>query len=711
MAHHEQTQAERHVYRVQGFTCANCAGKFEKNVKRLPGVQDAQVNFGASKLTVIGRTSIDALEQAGAFENLRVAPEHERPAYNRRPWWKENGHVLAAAVMLAIGYGSSLSYGDESLYSWAAFAASILIGGYSLFAKGLKNLFRLQFDMNTLMTVAVIGAAAIGEWGEGATVVILFAISEMLERYSMEKARQSIRSLMNMAPREAEVRRGEQTVKLPVEDIRIGDIMIVKPGQKLALDGIVVRGQSAVNQAAITGESIPAAKSADDEVYAGTLNGEGLLEVKVTRGHEDTTLAKIIHLVEEAQAERAPSQQFVDRFARYYTPAIMSLALAIAVIPPLVAGGSWSEWIYRGLALLVVGCPCALVISTPVSIVTAIGNAARNGVLIKGGIHLEEAGRLAAVGFDKTGTLTRGVPVVTDLVTVGSLQEKRWLGLAAALERQSQHPLAAAIVRKAEAMGAADTVIEVDSFRSVTSKGLSASISGRPYWIGSPSYCADLGITLPDIARRHIEIWQSEAKTAVVFGTAAEVLGVAAIADEIRPTSRAVIDELHRMGIRKTVLLTGDNRATAKAIGEQLRISDIQAELMPQEKLARIKQLRQEYGHTAMVGDGVNDAPALAAATVGIAMGGAGTDTALETADIALMADDLAKLPYTIRLSRKTLAIIKQNVSFALGIKLLALLLIVPGWLTLWMAIFADMGATLLVTLNSLRLLRVRDKA
>lgn len=709
MAATEQGHDERHVYRIQGFTCANCAGKFEKNVKGLPGIKEAQVNFGASKLTVIGSTTIEALEQAGAFENLRVTPENQPLNLVREPWWQANMHVLAAAVLLVAGYGLGVMVGEDSLSSWLAFAASIFIGGYGLFRKGLRSLIRLQFDMSTLMTVAILGAAAIGEWGEGATVVILFAISEMLERYSMEKARHSIRSLMEMAPREAEVRRGEHTVMLPVENIRIGDRMIVKPGQKLAMDGIVVKGSSTINQAAITGESVPASKNVNDEVFAGTLNEEGLLEVEVTREHEDTTLARIIHLVEEAQAERAPSQQFVDRFAKYYTPVIMVLALATAALPPLIVGASWSEWVYRGLALLVVGCPCALVISTPVSIVTAIGNAARNGVLIKGGIHLEEAGRLAAVAFDKTGTVTRGVPEVTDLATYGSLPVEQWLSLAAALERQSRHPLASAIVRKADAIGATASVT-VDSFQSVTGKGLSATIDGRSYWIGSPAYCAEHGVVLPASIRQQIRHWQEEAKTAIVFGSQTEVLGAVAVADAIRPTSRAVVEELHRMGVRKTVLLTGDNQATAEAIGRQLGITDIQAELLPQDKLAHMKRLRETYGHTAMVGDGVNDAPALAASTIGIAMGGAGTDTALETADIALMADDLEKLPYTIRLSRKTMTIIKQNVIFALGIKLLALVLIVPGWLTLWMAIFADMGATLLVTLNSLRLLRVRER-
>lgn len=525
----------------------------------------------------------------------------------------------------------------------------------------------------------------------------------------MEKARQSIRSLMDIAPKEALIRRGDQELLINVDDIQVGDIMIVKPGQKLAMDGVVIKGTSTINQAAITGESVPVTKTIDDEVFAGTLNEEGLLEVQVTKRVEDTTISKIIHLVEEAQAERAPSQAFVDRFAKYYTPAIMILALGIAIIPPLLTGGSWSEWIYRSLALLVVGCPCALVISTPVSIVTAIGNAAKNGVLIKGGIHLEEAGRLSAIAFDKTGTLTRGVPEVTDFIIFGDKNENELLAIAAVIEKGSQHPLASAIIRKAE-NEKVDISLEVDEFNSITGKGVKAKIAGELYYIGSPKLFAELNASnLTEDISNQVEALQKQGKTVMVLGTEQQILALFAVADEVRDSSKNVIQQLHNLGIKKTIMLTGDNRATAEAIGSQLGVAEVKAELLPQDKLEFIKQLRKEYGNVAMIGDGVNDAPALAASTVGIAMGGAGTDTALETADIALMADDLGKLPYTMKLSRKTLTIIKQNITFSLGIKALALLLIVPGWLTLWMAIFADMGATLIVTLNSLRLLRVKE--
>ncbi|MGG6440592.1 heavy metal translocating P-type ATPase [Saccharococcus caldoxylosilyticus] len=704
------SKSEVKTYRVQGFTCANCAAKFENNVKALPGVQDAKVNFGASKITVWGTTTIEELEKAGAFENLKIREDKEK-AVKREPFWKqkENIKVYISAVLLVISWFLGMQYGEEHIFATIGYAASILIGGYSLFMKGFKNLVRLQFDMNTLMTVAILGAAAIGEWGEGATVVILFAISEALERYSMDKARQSIESLMDIAPKEALIRRGNEEMMVPVDDIQVGDIMIVKPGQKLAMDGIVIKGTSTLNQAAITGESVPVAKTVGDEVFAGTLNEEGLLEVKVTKRVEDTTLSKIIHLVEEAQAERAPSQAFVDRFAKYYTPAIIIFALLLAVIPPLFMGADWSEWIYRGLAVLVVGCPCALVISTPVSIVTAIGNAAKNGVLIKGGIYLEEAGNLKVIAFDKTGTLTKGVPSVTDVVTYNG-NENELMTITAAIEKGSQHPLASAIIRKAEEDGLNFNDVSVEEFQSITGKGVKAKVNNEMYYVGSPGLFEEL---LPNgiqsEIKEQITALQTQGKTVMALGKEKEILALIAVADEIRESSKEVIRKLHQVGIEKTVMLTGDNQRTAEAIGKQVGVSDIKADLLPEDKLNFIKELRDKYQSVAMVGDGVNDAPALAASTVGVAMGGAGTDTALETADIALMSDDLSKLPYTIKLSRKALAIIKQNITFSLGIKVLALLLIVPGWLTLWLAIFADMGATLIVTLNSMRLLNVKE--
>ncbi|MFT9847725.1 heavy metal translocating P-type ATPase [Aneurinibacillus sp. REN35] len=709
----EHAQA-KHTYRVQGFTCAGCAAQFERKVKELPGVTDAKVNFGAAKIAVEGEVTLEQLEQAGSFENLRLVPEAQRMVLAREPFWKKPSNIRTAiaAVLLVIAWAVSGKYGEGSWLPVLLYGTSILIGGYTLFIKGLRNLFALQFDMNTLMTIAIIGAAAIGEWGEGAMVVFLFAISEALESYSMDKARRSITSLMDAAPKEATVRRNGKDIQVSVDDILIGDLMIVKPGEKLAMDGEVVRGISSVNQAPITGESIPVAKTVGDEVFAGTLNEEGLLEVKVTKAAEDTTLAKIFHLVEEAQAERAPSQAFVDRFAKYYTPAIMLFAFGVAVVPPLLFGGAWDVWIYEGLAVLVVGCPCALVVSTPVAIVTAIGSAARNGVLIKGGVHLEEAGSLSVMAFDKTGTLTRGIPAVTDMIALQGEQHKEdeLVAIAAAMETGSKHPLASAIVRKATEMRCSFERLDVAAFSSVTGKGITAKINEVVYYMGSPRWFVELlpAAKMKDV-QPIVDALQKQGKTVMILGTAEQALLLIAAADEVRASSKEALRKLHAMGIKKTIMLTGDNQATAEVIGTELGIHEVQAELLPQDKLAVIKQMKASGEKVAMIGDGVNDAPALAAATVGIAMGGAGTDTALETADIALMADDVEKLPFTIKLSRRALAIIKQNITFALGIKLAALILVVPGWLTLWIAIFADMGATLLVTVNALRLLRVKE--
>jgi len=715
------SEREMKTYRVQGFTCANCAGKFEKNVKKLSRVQDAKVNFGASKLSISGDATIEELEKAGAFENLKVTPEKparhvsqevtEDTKKEKVPFYKKYGTLLYSTSFLVFGYLSYFVNGEENLLTTLLFLASMLVGGLSLFKVGLQNLLRFEFDMKTLMTVAVIGGAIIGEWGEVAVVVILFAISEELERFSMDRARNSIRSLMDIAPKEALVTRNGQEIMVHVDDIAVGDIMIVKPGQKIAMDGVVVNGYSAVNQAAITGESVPVEKTVDDDVFAGTLNEEGLLEVKITKLVEDTTISKIIHLVEEAQGERAPSQAFVDKFAKYYTPIIMIIAALVVIVPPLLLGGSWETWIYQGLAVLVVGCPCALVISTPISIVSAIGNAAKKGVLVKGGVYLEEMGALKAIAFDKTGTLTKGVPVVTDFNVLNNhMNKKELLAIITALEYRSQHPLASAIMKKAEEENISYSNVLVENFSSITGKGIKGIVNGVTYYIGSPKLFKELLTADFDKSlEQNVTVLQNQGKTAMIIGTEKEILGVIAVADEVRESSKEIIHNLHQLGIRKTIMLTGDNKGTANAIGGHVGVSDIQADLMPQDKLDFIKQLRSEYGNVAMVGDGVNDAPALAASTVGIAMGGAGTDTALETADVALMGDDLRKLPFTVKLSRKALNIIKANITFAIAIKFIALLLVIPGWLTLWIAILSDMGATIIVALNGLRLMRVKE--
>lgn len=697
-------------YRLQNLSCASCAAKFEKNVKAIPEVQDAQVNFGASKIMVIGNIDVDQLEEAGAFDGIKVSQSTVRTIEKSTPFYRKTENILAGISLLFIvlGYVFGAMRSETEPLTIGMFIIAILVGGIGIFKTGFRNLARFEFDMKTLMTIAVIGAAIIGEWEEAAVVVFLFAVSEALEAYSMDKARQSIRQLMDIAPPTATIKRahGEHfhEMELPTEEIEIGDILIVKPGQKIAMDGIVVSGLSAVNQAAITGESIPVSKTVDDEVFAGTLNEEGALEVRVTKRVEDTTISKIIHLVEEAQAEKAPSQQFVDRFAKYYTPAIMIVALLVAVIPPLFIG-DWQHWIYQGLAVLVVGCPCALVVSTPVAIVTAIGNAARQGVLIKGGIHLEQLGHIEAIAFDKTGTLTKGQPAVTDIFTSQNMSKDYVLQLVAAVEKQSQHPLAKAILQALHEENLTE-LIPTD-FQSVTGKGAYATVDGQIIYVGSLKWIATL-TTVDEMIKEQVEKLQQQGKTVVAAVSNNQFIGMIGIADQLRQESKEVLNKLNGLKVKHKVMLTGDAKPTAQAIATSLNMTDVRASLLPAEKLMAIKDLRAQYGAVAMVGDGVNDAPALAAADVGIAMGGAGTDAALETADIALMGDDLTKLPYTIGLSRKTLRIIKENIIFALALKLVALLLVIPGWLTLWIAIFADMGATLLVVFNSLRLIKTK---
>ena len=697
------------TYRIEGLSCTNCAGKFEKNVKQLPGVTSATVNFGASKISVEGQTTIEELEEAGAFENLiiRDDQENDEQVRSKESFIKRNIALIISLGFILVAVISQLSLGEDHLLTKALYILAIIIGGFDLFKEGFSDLIKLDFSMESLMTIAIIGAAFIGEWAEGSIVVILFAISEALERFSMDKARQSIRSLMDIAPKEALIRRNNVEQLVSVDKIDIDDIMIIKPGQKIAMDGLVINGHSSVNQAAITGESVPVEKQLDDEVFAGTLNEEGVLEVKVTKKVTDTTIAKNIHLVEEAQGERAPAQAFVDKFAKYYTPFIIIMALLIVVVPPLFFGGDWNKWLYQGLSILVVGCPCSLVISTPVSIVSAIGNAAKNGVLVKGGVYLEEIGHLRAIAFDKTGTLTKGKPVVTDFIATSSETDINYLSIISSLESLSQHPLASAILNEADKTNVDYKSIQIEDFQSITGKGLTGIHQNIRYYIGSPKLFSASVIEETAVKVQYRQ-FQEQGKTAMYFGTDEQILGVIAVADEVRDSSAAVISELHKLSIEHTIMLTGDNTKTAESIGKQLGVTEIKGDLMPQEKLDSIKALRTTYNKVAMVGDGINDAPALAASTVGIAMGGAGTDTALETADVALMGDDLQKLPFIVRLSRQTLKVIKQNITFSLGIKLLALLLVIPGWLTLWIAIVADMGATLLVTLNGLRLMKVK---
>jgi Cd2+/Zn2+-exporting ATPase len=567
--------------------------------------------------------------------------------------------------------------------------------------------------MNLLMTIAVIGAVAIGDWGEAATVVLLFAFGGTLQAYTLERTRSSIRALMDLSPATALVRRVDrshglpmlQEIRLPVEDVAEGEIVIVGPGERLPLDGIVTGGVSSIDQSPITGESVPVDVDSGSEVFAGTINGPGALQVRVTRTSGDTALARIIDLVEDAQSRRAPSQQLVDRFSAIYTPLVILGAVLIAVIPPLFFGQPFEDWFYRALVLLVVACPCALVISTPVSIVAAIGAATRRGILVKGGAALEALGGTRVVAFDKTGTLTWGRPQVVGVHAVDGDRD-RLLALVGAVESRSEHPLARAIVhagRGAETRnGKRDLTAE--DFTALPGLGARARVDGRDLFVGNTRLFREQGIALDGIAPT-LEKLEAEGKTVVLVGTASGALGAIALADTPRPEASASVQRLRAAGVRHIAMLTGDNERTARAIAGALDLDSFRAELLPAEKLEAVSDLRRRHGPVAMLGDGVNDAPALATADVGIAMGVAGTDAALEVADVALMSDNLSRLDYAILLSRRAVSVIRQNITISLLVKALALLFAAFGTLPLWAAILADMGVSLLVTLNGMTLL------
>lgn len=709
--------AAMRVYRLKGLTCADCAARLERDIAILRGVERAELNFGAAKMKVQGNIEpakiIEEAKKHSVYAEVdgEIGKEAAAAAAERGPSRQKVLLLLQnqrAAISIVAGLVLTLGWAADILLSMPDYAKgiyflAIITGGFSTVRKAFFSLRRANFDMNVLMTVAVAGAVLIGEWREGAVVAFLFSVSGALESYTFDRARRSIRSLMEISPKRARVRRNGLEMELPVEEIRPGDILLVKPGEKIAMDGKVVSGKSAVNQAAITGESMPSDKMTGDGVYAGTLNLQGALEIEVTRLVKDTTIARIIEMVEEAQAQRAPSQTFVDKFAGIYTPAVIALAAGIALLPPILWGLDWYAWIYRGLALLVVSCPCALVVSTPVAIVSAIGSAAKNGVLIKGGAYLEETGALSVVAFDKTGTLTKGTPELTDIITAGDISEQDLLRAAASVEKLSEHPTAGAVVQKARECGIEPVTVE--GFESLTGKGARAKLDGKEVVVGSHKLFRENTVDLRPWEKVLHRLW-SEGKTAMLVEINGKLAGILAVADTVREASRHTVDALRESGIR-TVMLTGDNAVTAGAIAGKVGVDEYMAELLPQDKVTEVKGLLAKYGKVGMVGDGVNDAPALATATVGIAMGGAGTDTALETADIALMADDLSRLPFAIRLSRASLGVIKQNIVFSIAIKLAAVALVFPGWLTLWLAIMADMGASVLVTLNGIRLMRV----
>jgi Cd2+/Zn2+-exporting ATPase len=635
--------------------------------------------------------------------------ELERASESRSLWRRREAIFTGiSGALLALGLVLSLLTLDPTLLvlfgrtfalSTVLYLASVFFGAYHFARKGLYALKTLSLGINFLMSLAILGAIVIEEYVEAASLAFLFSLAELLEEFSVERARRSLRELIKLAPREARVRRNGKELLCPIEEIAVGEVCIVKPGERIALDGQVLSGSSFVNQAPITGESVPVEKRPGDEVFAGTINYDGYLEITVTKRAKDTTLARIIHLVEEAEAQKAPSERFVDRFARYYTPGVVLVALLVATVPAIFFGAAFSEWFSRALALLVIACPCALLISTPVSIISAITSAARHGVLIKGGVYLEELGQIQTIVFDKTGTLTTGQLTVTDIIPTDSISPTEVLRIAAALERKSQHPIAQAIVRAYEERAAGEPLPDAQEFTSLTGQGVQAKLDGTLYRVGRLQLFNADGLA---------QNFAAQAKTVIGVGTPDRLLGLIALADSIRPQAHQTVQRLKDLGI-EVVMVTGDNEAAARAVAQHVGITHYHAGVFPDQKVHEIEHLRSEYGRVAMVGDGVNDAPALAAASVGIAMGAVGSDAALETAHVALMGDDLSKLPYLIELSRRTRRVIQQNIFFSILTKLTLGLGVFPGYVTLVLAVLVgDMGASLAVTGNALRLARVK---
>jgi Cd2+/Zn2+-exporting ATPase len=691
------------VFRVEGMDCHEEVVILERRLKPLAGLeamsadvigQRLHVQYDAAKLTTADM--VDAVGQTG----MRMWLEHEEP--------RASGPDVRARFWLTVASGAALAAGLGARALELPFAAPLcfvggaLVGGIYPARRAVSALRTRTVDINALMVIAVAGALALGEWLEASSVVFLFALAQWLEARTLERARQAIRALIDLTPRDAIVKRNGAEQRVPIGSIAIGDVVVVRPGDKVPLDGTIIAGHSDVNEAPMTGESLPVDKSPGDEAFGGTINGRGSLELEVTRVGPDTRLARIIHLVEAAQSRRAPVQSFVDRFARIYTPAVIMVAALVAVLPPLLAGADVSTWLYRSLVLLVISCPCALVISTPVSIVAALSAAARNGVLIKGGAHLERLAAVRTIAFDKTGTLTRGEPAVSDVMAVGSTSPQDVLRLAAAAEVRSEHPIARAITERTRAAGI--DVPEAAGFMSVPGMGVEAVVGGRAVLVGNLALMTSRNIA----AVVDGETIRRDGHTRVYVAVDRALLGVIAVADPVRATARETLDLLRSHGIRHIAMLTGDHASSAQTVAEALAVDECDSGLLPHQKHDRVLAMRDAHGAVLMVGDGVNDAPALAAADVGVAMGAAGSDAALETADIALMSDELLKIPYALRLARATLFNVKTNVVVSLVLKAAFLVLAITGSATLWMAVLADTGASVIVVANALRLLRAR---
>ena len=717
-------------FRIHGMDCADEVAILRREIEplvRAPARLTFDILRGKMRVaTGTPAVTADDITKAVARTGMRAELWQDvQPGSAEAGFWQRRGrtvltilsgffsaagfltHAGQVGILRALGSeGTAVATSSDTppLIALAFYTAGILTGGWFIAPRAWNAVRRLRPDMNLLMTIAVVGAVGIGEWFEAAVVTFLFSLSLALESWSVNRARRAVEALLAIAPPTARLLRldGPET-EVPAEQVTVGARVLVKPGDRIPLDGIVRRGESQVNQSPITGESLPVEKAPGAEVFAGTVNGDGALEIEVMRLAGETTLAQIIRMVGEAQSRRAPSEQWVDRFAQVYTPAVLAIAIAVALVPPLIVGGDIGAWFYRALVLLVIGCPCALVISTPVSIVASLAAAARHGVLVKGGVFIEAPARLKAVALDKTGTLTAGAPEVVDVVTMSGHTEEELLRAMGAMEAHSDHPLARAITSYVRTRGIASDAAE--DVQAVQGRGVTALVQGKRYWLGSHRYLEELGQETPEV-HEHLESKSSAGRTVVVMGKDDHVCGFVTLADAVRPESAKAIGALREAGVEHVVMLTGDNRATADRIGAATGISEIRAELLPTDKVAAVEELVRRYRTVAMIGDGVNDAPAMGRATIGIAMGAAGSDAAIEAADIALMSDDLSRLPWLIHHSRRTLRIIKQNIALSLAVKALFVVLTVFGYASLWAAIAADMGVSLLVIANALRLLR-----
>jgi len=703
----EKTSADARLssFRIEAMDCPTEQTLIQNKLGKLAGVQQLEFNLINRVLGVThnlpGTEPItEAIKSLGMHaEPLEAGVDAPAPAAVKKHWWP-----LALSGLTALG--AEVIHFTSAAPDWVVAVValvSILSGGLGTYKKGWIALKNRNLNINALMSIAVTGAILIGQWPEAAMVMFLFTVAELIEARSLDRARNAISGLMQMTPEQATVLQADGNWReQEVKSVELGARVRVKPGERIALDGAVVSGSSTIDQAPITGESLPVEKTVGDKVFAGTINQAGSLEYTVTAAANNSTLARIIHAVEQAQGARAPTQRFVDQFSKIYTPAVFVFALAVAIIPPLFMGAAWFDWIYRALVLLVVACPCALVISTPVTIVSGLAAAARKGILVKGGVYLEGGFKLDYLALDKTGTITHGKPVQTDYLSLDPTADATAPAIAAALAGRSDHPVSLAIANAAVDKNFA--ALTVDNFEALGGRGVKGDINGQTYHLGNHRLVEELGLCSPQLEEKLFAL-EKQGKSVVLLLDKSGPLALFAVADTVKETSREAIRQLHELGV-KTLMLTGDNVHTAEAIAAQVGIDEARGDLLPTDKLQAIEDLYKQGHRVGMVGDGINDAPALARAEIGFAMAAAGTDTAIETADVALMDDDLRKIPAFISLSRNTASILKQNIALALVIKAIFLAVTFAGLATMWMAVFADMGVSLLVVFNGLRLLR-----